>query len=128
MKLLMSSNRRLVWVTMVLLSMALSACSTNQVKESSNVIAKLLYGTTNEIPQRKDFLEDSVEEALQKEFDRCVGDDLKNVERRAECVQIAYQNVKDAMKLDERPEGGEVIIKQVADDEVINEQSEDNNQ
>ena len=28
----------------------LAACSTNQVKDSSNAIAKLLYGTNNEIP------------------------------------------------------------------------------
>ena len=79
-------------------------------------------------PQRKDFLDDTVEEALQKEFDRCVDDDIKNVTRRAECVQIAYQNVREAMKLDERPEDGEVIIKQVDEDDVINDQSKQDNQ
>ncbi len=94
----------------------LSACSSSSVQTT----AKIIRGLTGGDVPRKAFLDPSVKEALDHEMKVCMDGVEDDVELRTKCIQIAYAKVKAQKGLDKEIDlGGEVIVKQVDDDEVI---------
>ena len=73
------------------------------------------------------FKDTTVKEALEYEYRVCLGDYEGQHARMKQCVSEAYAKVVEEKGIGERPTGGEVIIKEVGDDEVINEDIDENN-
>ena len=97
----------------------LASCSSNGGNGALKTISKLLGGQ----PDQSVFKDTTVKEALQYEYRVCLGDYEGDQERMRECVQEAYAKVVEEKGIGERPTDGEVIIKDVSDDEVINDDS-----
>lgn len=102
----------------------LTACSQSSVQK----VAKISRGLTGGEQPRSAFLEPSVKEALEHEMRVCLDGNYKDVELRAECVQTAVAKVKAQKGLDEDLDlGGEVIVIQSDEDDVIDGTKDDKN-
>lgn len=104
----------------------LSACSSTNGKDFFHIMSGLLGGQ----PDKKVFMDTSVKEELKYEYRLCLDDYEGNQEDMSRCMQDAYARIAEEKGIGERPEGGEVIIKEVDEDDVIDEEkeeSEDNN-
>lgn len=103
-------------------SISLAAgCSTNGGKGALKTISTLLGGQHDQSV----FKDTTVKEALEYEYRVCLGDYEGQQDKMQECVQEAYAKVVEEKGIGERPTDGEVIIKDVSDDEVINDDSDE---
>lgn len=107
-------------------ALGLIACTSTGTtgKDVFKTVSKLFGGQ----PDRKEFLDTSVKEALEYEYKLCLGDYEGHHEKMKECVEEAYAKVVEEKGIGERPDDGRVIIREVGDDEVINEESQDGSQ
>ncbi|WP_345291998.1 hypothetical protein [Kangiella marina] len=97
----------------------LSGCSSNGGNDTLKTISKLLGGQ----PDQSVFKDTTVKEELEYEYRVCLGDNDGQQEAMRQCMQEAYAKVVEEKGIGERPKDGEVIIKEVGDDEVINDSS-----
>lgn len=100
---------------------ALSSCSTTGDNDALKTISKLLGGQQDQSV----FKDTTVKEALEYEYRVCLGDYQGERDKMKACVEEAYAKVVEEKGIGERPTGGDVIIREVEDDEVINEDSQD---
>ena len=101
----------------------IAGCSSNGGNGALKTISTLLGGQHDQSV----FKDSTVEEALKYEYRVCLGDYEGQEDKMQQCVQEAYAKVVEEKGIGERPTDGEVIIKDVSDDEVINDdESEDN--
>ncbi|NVJ68093.1 MAG: hypothetical protein HWE16_16535 [Gammaproteobacteria bacterium] len=103
-------------ILLLVSSLALAACSAATTQK----VAKTMRGLTGGDQPRSAFLDSSVKEALEHEMRVCLDGNYKDQELRVKCTQIAVAKVKAQKGLDEEIDlGGEVIVRQIDEDEVI---------
>ncbi|RDX35757.1 hypothetical protein DZA50_06140 [Kangiella sp. HD9-110m-PIT-SAG07] len=113
--------RKTVAYIFIMIGLAtIAGCSSNGGNGALKTISKLLGGQ----PDQSVFKETTVKEALEYEYRVCLGDYEGQQDKMKECVEEAYAKVVEEKGIGERPTDGEVIIKDVSDDEVINEDSD----
>ncbi|WP_223668757.1 hypothetical protein [Kangiella shandongensis] len=101
--------------------LALSACSSTNGNGFLKTMSRLLGGQ----PDKTVFMETSVKEELQYEYRLCLDDYEGNEEDMSRCMRQAYARIAEEKGIGERPEGGEVIIEEVNEDDVIDEDKEE---
>ncbi|MRX28249.1 membrane lipoprotein lipid attachment site-containing protein [Kangiella sp. HZ709] len=103
-------------IILALSIVVLTACSTSTVQK----VAKVSRILTGGDPPRSAFLDSTVKEALAHEMSVCLDGNENDIELRAECAKIAVAKVKEQKGLEEDIDlGGEVIVRRVDEDEVI---------
>ena len=98
-----------------------AGCSSNGGNGALKTISTLLGGQHDQSV----FKDTTVKEALEYEYRVCLGDYEGQQDKMQECVQEAYAKVVEEKGIGERPTDGEVIIKDVSDDGVINDASDE---
>lgn len=113
------------FIISVLLSAFLVGCTSTQSMDVLKGLSSLFGGP----PDRKDLLDSSVQEELKRQFTLCLDGKDEDIELRKQCAQEAYAKVVETKELDKNPDGT-VTVREVKDDEVINEdkQEEENEQ
>lgn len=100
----------------------LTACSTSQVQKVAKVSRTLTGGDV----ERAQLLEPSVKEALDHEMRVCMDGDVKNIEKRTQCIHLAVEKVRKDKGLDKKVDlGGEVIIRELDSGSAVNEDAVD---
>lgn len=107
-----------------LVFLILAACSSTGNNDAWKTISNLLGGQ----PDQSVFKETTVKEALEYEYRVCLGDYEGHQDRMKQCMEEAYAKVVEEKGIGERPTDGEVIIREVDDDEVLNEDNDENNE
>lgn len=115
------------------LTIVLSCCAFGLFAcTSTGTTGKNVFKTVSKLfggqPDRKEFLDTTVKEALEYEYRLCLGEYEGHHEKMKECIDEAYAKVVEEKGIGERPDDGRVIIREVGDDEVINEGSQDDSE
>ncbi len=103
-------------IILLLAVITLGACSSGTAQK----VAKTMRGLTGGDQPNSAFLDPTVKELLEYEMRVCLDGNDKDAELRAACIQTAVSKVKAQKGLDEDIDlGGEVIVRQSDEDEVI---------